>query len=585
MPTCRSSGGFDMTSPDDQQILHLLNRSEFGPAAGDLERVRRMGRKTYLEEQLHPEGIDDSEMENRLSQLPTLSMSTAELLEDYPAPHKSGRKRNGRERPQAAGVPVVREPVNPTGMMPHPQNRRAMLEEERLAALKGPRRVLVELAREEIWRAVYSQRQLQEVMVQFWMNHFNIYAYKGPDRWMLTSFERDTIRPHALGKFENLLLATAQSPAMLFYLDNWRSSAPPLKYVETLEDRKIPDTGEEYEREMFMQRGPFGGPFGRRFGYRRFPRRRVTKGKGSRGLNENYGRELMELHTLGVNGGFTQQDVIEVARCLTGWTIRRPRYEAEFFFNPRMHDYNPKLVLGRKFPPGRGIEDGLEVLHMLGHHPSAARFISTELCRRFVADDPPQSVVERASSTFQATGGDIREVVAAILTSPEFESATVYRAKVKSPIEYVASSLRAVDADTDAGLPIIMALGRMGHPMFQFEEPSGYADRASTWINSSTLLWRLNFAMLLAANHLPGTEARLGQLLAATGNARGRELVSVVAEQLMGEPLSPATAEAIVNKGELSPRIEEAAYRPEGNRPKVATVAGLVLASPDFQRR
>ena len=460
-----------------------------------------------------------------------------------------------------------------------------MLEQERLAALKGPRRVLVELAREEIWRAVYSKRQLQEVMVQFWMNHFNIYALKGPDRWLLTSFERDVIRPHALDKFEDLLVATAQSPAMLFYLDNWRSSAPPLKYVETLEDRKIPDTGGEYRREAFMRRGPFGGPFGRGIRHRRVRPQKPKKGKGRSGLNENYGRELMELHTLGVNGGYTQQDVIEVARCLTGWTIRRPRYVAEFFFNPRMHDYNPKLVLGHKFPAGRGMEDGLEVLHLLAHHPSTAHFFSTQLCRRFVADDPPQSVVERASSAFSSTKGDIREVVAAILTSPEFNSPGAYRGKVKSPLEYVASALRAVGGDTDAGLPIIMALNRMGHPMFQYEAPSGYADLGSTWINSSTLLWRLNFAMLLATDRLPGTEVRLGNLLDVGGDAGGKDMVSLLAEQLLGEQASPETVEAILNKGGLETNFQQAAYRPGGRRPEVATIAGLLLASPEFQRR
>jgi uncharacterized protein (DUF1800 family) len=569
-----------MITPNDRQILHLLNRSAFGPAPGDPDRVRQMGSRAYLDEQLNPPGIDDSEVEQRLQQLPTLNMTSEELIENYPPPRKAGKARKSAPATQNGDGPPAGEQANAMESR-NPRNRQAMRAEQRLAALKGPRRVLVELAREEIWRAVYSQRQLQEVMVQFWINHFNIYALKGPDRWMLTSFERDTIRPFALGKFEDLLVATAQSPAMLFYLDNWRSSAPPLKYVETLEQRKISSKGGEYQPEAFMRPGPFG----RRMRYRRMRRQQPNNGKQSRGLNENYGRELMELHTLGVNGGYTQQDVIEVARCLTGWTIRRPRYEAEFFFNPRMHDYHPKLVLGHKFPAGRGIEDGQEVLHLLAHHPSTANFISTELCRRFVADDPPPSVVERASGVFQSTGGDIREVVASILTSREFNSPAAYRSKVKTPLEYVASSLRAVGADTDAGLPIIRALDRMGHPMFQYEAPSGYADRASTWVNSSTLLWRLNFAMLLAAGRLPGTEVPSGNLPALTGNTTGRDLVQAVAEQLLGEPASPSTVEAIVKKGGLGPKIEAAAYSPRGMRPEAATIAGLLLASPEFQRR
>lgn len=573
-----------MMSPGDQQILHVLNRSEFGPAPGDLERVHEMGSKAFLDEQLDPAGIDDSEVEMRLLQLPTLTMTSAELIENYPPPRKAGKANSGASRGQSAaaasgaGQPNSTEPESP-------RDRQAMLAEQRLTAIAGPRRVLVELAREEVWRAVYSKRQLQEVMVQFWMNHFNIYALKGPDRWLLTSFERDTIRPYALGKFEDLLTATAQSPAMLFYLDNWRSSAPPLADVERLEGRKIPNEGDQDQRVAFMRRGPFGGPFARPPRYPRVRRQKLKNGKETRGLNENYGRELMELHTLGVNGGYTQQDVIEVARCLTGWTIRRPRYEAAFFFNPRMHDYHTKLVLGHKFPAGRGMEDGLEVLHLLASHPSTVRFISTQLCRRFVADDPPQSVIDRASGAFESTRGDIREVVAAIMTSREFESPAAYRAKVKSPLEYVASSLRALGADTDAGLPIVTALDRMGHPMFQYEAPSGYADRGGTWINSSTLLWRLNFSMLLATGRLPGTEVRLDNLLALNGGQSGTDLVTSVAERLLGGPVSPSTVEAVLSKGGMGPKFEAGPSTPPGIPAEAATVAGLLLASPEFQRR
>lgn len=573
-----------MISSKDQQVLHLLNRSAFGPAPGDFDRVRQAGLKAYLEEQLHPSQIDDSSVEERLRQLPTLTMSSEQLIENYP-PRKVLKAQGGRPEPQNAGVAHGQAGTNSMEGRPR-QEPPAQLEAERLAATTGPQRVLVELAREEIWRAVYSRRQLQEVMVQFWMNHFNIFAGKGADKWLLTSFERDAIRPHALGKFEDLLVATAQSPAMLFYLDNWRSSAPPVSYVETLEGRKIPDVAEEYERQGFMRPPVFGGPFRREIWLRRMQRRRLAaKRKSGGGLNENYGRELMELHTLGVNGGYTQQDVIEVARCLTGWTIRRPRQQAEFYFNPRMHDYNPKIVLGHKFPAGRGMEDGLEVLHLLAHHPSTARFISTQLCRRFVADDPPQSVVERASRAFQSSGGEIRKVVATILTSPEFNSPAAYRAKVKSPLEFIASSMRAMEADTDAGLPVIGALARMGHPMFQYEAPSGYADRASTWINSSTLLWRLNFAMLLATNRIPGTEVKLDRLLSVSGSRSREEQVNVIAQQLLGEPASPETVEAILRKGNVGPKFENVDYLNGGNQREVSTIAGLLLASPQFQRR
>jgi uncharacterized protein (DUF1800 family) len=577
----------------DRQVLHLLNRVSFGPSPGDIDRVQQMGLQPYLEEQLHPEKIDDTAVDQRLSTLPTLRMTSEELIENYPPPRKALRRTQGNRQIQPE-IPGGRAPAIMMNSMEmaRPEDQGATRAEERLKNLQGPRRVLVELAREELWRAVYSKRQLQEVMVQFWMNHFNIYALKGPDRYLLTSFERDAIRPHALDNFENLLVATAKSPAMLFYLDNWMSSAPQLSYVETLEHRKIPDTGESFQREADSR--PFDGPRFGRFGASRFRREvwnrrmqrlRAQKGKNHRGLNENYGRELMELHTLGVNGGYTQTDVIEVARCLTGWTIRRPRHTPEFFFNPRMHDYGPKLVMGHKFPAGRGIQDGYEVLHLLAHHPATARHISLELCQRFVADNPPQSVVDRATDTFQASGGDIRKVLKSILTSPEFYSAPAYRAKVKSPLEFVASSLRAVGAETDAGLPVIVALGRMGEPMFQYQAPSGFADQASTWINSSTLLWRMNFAMMLASHRIPGTDLDLNNIMAVRGDRSQEGSLREISERLLGEAPSPGTAKAILAKLGSESHLENVNFSPREERSDVTTIAGLLLASPEFQRR
>jgi len=585
-----------MSLSNDQQVLHLLNRVSFGPSPDDISRVQQMGLKKYLEEQLHPEKIDDAAIEQRLSTLPTLSMTSEELIENFPPPKKALRQTQGNKQthPEIPGGEAPAMMMNSMEMA-RPEDRGAMRAEERLKNLQGPHRVLVELVREELWRAVYSKRQLQEVMVQFWMNHFNVYALKGPDKWLLTSFERDTIRPHALDKFENLLVATAKSPAMLFYLDNWMSSAPQLSYVETLEHRKIADTGETFQREAAFR--PFSGPrfggfggfgaarFRREIGNRRMQRLRAQKGENHRGLNENYGRELMELHTLGVNGGYTQTDVIEVARCLTGWTIRRPRYVAEFYFNARMHDYGPKLVLGQKFPAGQGIEDGYEVLHLLAHHPSTARHISLELCQRFVADNPPQSVVDRATETFQASGGDIRKVIESILASPEFYSAAAYRAKVKSPFEYVASSLRAVGAETDAGLPVIVALARMGEPMFQYQAPSGFTDRASTWINSSTLLWRMNFAMMLASRRIPGTEIDLNNIMAVRGDRGQEDSLREISERLLGEAPSRGTAKAILTRLGSGSHLENVNFSPREERSDVTTITGLLLASPEFQRR
>jgi uncharacterized protein (DUF1800 family) len=566
----------------DQAILHLLNRITFGPGPGDVERVRARGLKAFLNEQLHPELIQDLEVEAKLASLPTLSMTAAELVENFPAPKPAQQlKRQAATKPPADPAVPARRVVEP-GAAPQRQMDPPGPDAPRL---EGPQEVLFELGREELWRAVYSRRQLQEEMVQFWMNHFNIFAGKGADRWLLTSFEREVVRPHTLDKFENLLIATAESPAMLFYLDNWMSATPnPANHPGRGEP--APNSGgSQVLREPHGRLGQSGiGEPGPAEGVppgkqpQTQPRAgNVPRPNLRRGLNENYARELMELHTLGVDGGYTQQDVIEVARCFTGWTIDRPRQGGGFTFNPRMHDFGPKVVLGHKIEAGRGIEDGLEVLHLLAQHPSTAHFISLELCRRFVADDPPASVVDRAGKTFLKTNGDIRAVLKTILTSREFYSQSAYRAKVKSPLELVASSLRALGGDTDAGAPLMMALARMGLPMFQYQAPSGYPDRADSWINSNALLARMNFATLLASNHFRGTHVDPGRFVQE--GAFPEVVVDELARGLLAEPVSRQT------KGAILQQISAPATTNAATQQEVAKMTALLLASPEFQRR
>jgi uncharacterized protein (DUF1800 family) len=556
----------------ERKVFQLVCRITFGPRPGDLERVRDLGLKAFLDEQLHPERLDDSAVKARLASLPTLSMSTGELIRKYPAPNplqlKQARMRMASGEAGSAGSPATSA---------------AGMEATAAMASDTAQEVLLELGREGLLRAVYSPRQLEEVMVRFWMNHFNIFAGKGSDKWMLTSFERDTIRPHALGKFEDLLVATAQSPAMLFYLDNWMSSTPTPNAAAPLLSGRREAFGSAWRR--------FGGPMmpvGLAAGWNGpgFPNGPRGPNGQKHGVNENYGRELMELHTLGVDGGYTQKDVVELARCLTGWTVRRPRDEAEFFFDPRMHDPGPKTLLGRKIAGG-GMEDGQQALHILATHPSTARFVSLKLCRRFVADNPPDSVVERARREFAASKGDVRAVLKAILTSPEFYSEAAYRAKVKSPFEMVASTLRAFGADTDAPRPLIQLMTRMGEPPFQYQAPAGYADRASTWISSSSLLARLNFATAIVSNGIPGTRI---DVATTPGNSSPDSVIDDLSRRLTGGDLSPSTRQAIVTslqgtQDESTPAPQASPGSEGESFATVSTVAALVIGSPEFQAR
>jgi uncharacterized protein (DUF1800 family) len=337
--------------------------------------------------------------------------------------------------------------------------------------LQRPAQLLQELVSNKIVRGVESERQLQEVMTDFWFNHFNIYWDKGADRWLTTGFETNVIRPHAMGKFKDLLLATAESPAMLFYLDNHLSSAPSPMGKAALRNR--------------------------------------PKAKRQPGINENYARELMELHTMGVDGGYTQKDVTEVARAFTGWTIDQPRMSANFIFRPQMHDRGEKVVLGQRIPANRGIQDGQQVIEILARHPSTARFIATKLVRRFVSDDPPQSLVEKVAATYSKTDGDIREMLRTIFYSEEFMSPSAYGKKMKSPFEYAVSAIRALGGQTAGNQQIARAISQMGQPLYQYQPPTGFPDRADHWMSDGGLVARLNFAVTLASGRIPDTKIKL----------------------------------------------------------------------------
>jgi uncharacterized protein (DUF1800 family) len=660
---------------EDQRVLHVLNRLGFGARPGDVERVKAMGLDNYIAQQLFPEKIDDSASEAKLQNLGALRMTNAELYEKYPQPgqllkqlQKRGdlpaelaAARDNRVKGGANAVPNANAaktveamtgetqgpeaakandpaknnaPANNVAASPmdNPEYRKAVREYFMENNLRPAQFLTGELQMSRILRATYSERQLQEVMVDFWTNHFNVFAGKGADRWLLISYDRDTIRPHTLGKFYDLLLADAQSPAMLFYLDNFQSVSPDAQ----LGPQQRPGTARGPLAQFRMSNNP--------------QQQRPQQQQQRRGINENYARELMELHTLGVDGGYTQKDVQEVARCFTGWTIFAPRGAGaaaqavmngrladrlrtdagKFYFNPRAHDDGEKIVLGHKIPAGGGAKDGLMVLDIVAHHPATAKFIATKLVRHFVSDDAPPALVDRVAQTFLKTDGDIREVLKAIFFSPEFNSADAYRAKVKRPFELAISAVRTLGADTNGGPQMHQWIARMGQPLYGFQTPNGYSDVAENWVNTGALLERMNFALSLASNRIPGTRVDLSRFVGdmKTGGVVDKaKLLDRFVTLIVGGEISPKTRETLLKQ--LSDQITlptmpaaqtaaaqapanpfETAFQRGGLSPggggsgggggpqqqlasmipamidnPVVKIAGLILGSPEFQRQ
>jgi uncharacterized protein (DUF1800 family) len=612
----------------DEAILHAMNRLAYGPRPGDVERVRQMGLAKWIDQQLAPNSIDDKAVNARLENFPTLRLSAARLIEEYPQPkqaEKQAAKRaeiaaNTSPRPATPGgsasardmqnsaesnvqaleagtappsssaavgqsaqsdapeMNVADKASVPASMKTDPSmenpatpgaGKRNLLSGPDPNAVprviaddsKKPQRVVEELAMAKVTRAIYSERQLQQVMDDFWFNHFNVYAAKGEDKWYLTSYERDVIQPHTLGKFKDLVTATAKSPAMLFYLDNFLSADPKAAQRQAA------------LRAMRQNRG-FGRPLP--------PRAQPQAKKNTRGLNENYGRELMELHTLGVEGGYTQKDVTELARCFTGWTIEKPRQNPEFKFDEKLHDPDPKIVLNKKIHAG-GMRDGEQAIELLTRNPNTAKFISTKLARRFVSDDPPAPLVSRMAQTFQSSDGDIHAVMHTMIYSPEFWSREAFRAKIKTPFEVVISAVRALGTDVDTPMPLVQWVGRIGEPLYQCQPPTGYADRADAWVNTGALLNRLNFSLTLAGNKVRGSRTDVSSLLGVDATEPKVALERAVQIFLGGQ--AGATTVETLQKQLDSPQVLQAKLDDPVKKVDLGVVTGLVLGAPEFQRR
>ena len=409
-------------------------------------------------------------------------------------------------------------------------------------------------------------------MVDFWMNHFNIFAGKDNVRWMITSYERDVIRPRAMGRFRDLLLGVAQSPAMLYYLDNFLSQAEPRTPPQPAAPKSADAANQVNPENAQASQLPPPPP----------PPRRP-------GLNENYARELMELHTLGVDGGYSQQDVQEVARCFTGWTIT-PQPNTAFVFRPRVHDKGEKNILGRRISEGGGIEDGLRVIDILSRHPSTARFISYKLCQRFVADEPPAALVTKVIEKFEQTDGDIREMLRTILTSQEFYSPKFYRNKIKSPLELVASALRASGASTDGAAPVFQWIGRMGEALYLCQPPTGYSEESSRWLSNATLLERMNFALALMGNRINGTRVDPGKLTSLESELKDEMLLDQLIASLLHSDVSTETRDKLLSvmresrAGMVRAKYDDRAMR-KNNEQIVAAISSLIFGSREFQTK
>jgi uncharacterized protein (DUF1800 family) len=502
----------------------------------------------WIDHQLSPDRIDDDRLAQRERRFDLLRYDRGDLAAMYTEAQRERRARKLAAGETAQDSDSVRaQHAAPLPRLPDPM----MLKNRRLAS---------EFADLAVVRAALSERQLYEIMVDFWTNHFNVYFAKGADRFLTPDYLEHTIRPRAMGKFEELLIATAKSPAMLFYLDNWESVAP----------GSVPSALRLRARPIFGPRpgrlGPMRDP-ARQDSVRRRALERIPKG-----INENYARELLELHTLGVDGGYTQQDVVDVARIFTGWSIERPQQGGDFEFHDWAHDRGEKLVLRVRFEGGHDMDEGIRLLKLLANHPATMHHVSRKLCQRFVNDDPPDGCVDDAVAAWKRSSGDMREVLRAIFHGPDFWAAANVRAKVKTPLEFVVSAARAVAAEPDTSPRLAQVVARLGEPLYLHVAPDGYPEREAAWVNSGALLDRMNAAVALASGKLPGVTVVLDSIVSA-GDAD--QLIGVVNEKILGGTMSENTKQVL--KRELAGIGDPTQMR--------ALAVGLAIGGPEFQRQ
>ncbi|HKZ36683.1 MAG TPA: DUF1800 domain-containing protein [Chryseolinea sp.] len=579
---------------NEQAAAHLLSRFTYGALPGQVDEVAKAGLENWFQQQLAAD-LPDDELNGLLNKYDALKLSNAEIVNTY--------QKNGQVLRRAIADGVIDRDSAKVDKNGYKSQLRDYMAKK---GIRPERELVRQFVSQKIWRTVYSNNQLQEVLTEFWFNHFNVSFTKNSCSQFIPAYERDVIRPNVLSRFEDLLIATAKSPAMLLYLDNFSSM-----YAK-----------KEQIKKNQGQNKKFGG------------------------INENYAREVMELHTLGVDGGYTQADVTEAARILTGWTVYpmgnnrignnykkivesvgedklRARgfvHEGDFLFTPNRHDTGEKTVLGKHFKSGGGYEEGVRLLKMLAGHPSAAEFISTKIAIRFVSDEPPKGLIDKMVKTFREKNGDIKQVLITMVSSPEFWNETALRSKTKSPIELAISGIRALNAEVSEPYQLFNWIKRMGQQLYFYQAPTGFPDRAPYWINTGSLLNRMNFGLALADKRIPGITFDLLALNKNHEPESAEDALITYSKILMDERNLDETIKRLtpfLNDPTLYQKVSEAAGRmeksatmemgsskavmdslsndsdiiekeervPQKETYRLSQVIGILLGSPEFQRR
>lgn len=598
----------------EQAAAHLLNRFSFGIQPGQIQEVVKMGLENWLEQQLEM-SLPDEELEKRLNVFEGLKMSNEEIVNHYLTPAQIIR----------LGVQekIIRN--DSLSNTDREKYREELARVMRASGVKPIQELHRQLVNQKVLRALYSNNQLKEVLTDFWFNHFNVSLTKGQSQQYVMSYERDAIRPHVLGNFKDMLLATAKHPAMLEYLDNALSVSNENERARRQQSNAMLRAARERAEARLNDTTMPGNAL----------LQQAVAARRTQGLNENYAREVMELHTMGVDGGYTQKDVTEVARALTGWSVK-PMFknapairlienldetqlkrrgliiEGDFLFRGDKHDEGEKIILGKKYNGKDGYEEGVAVLNALASHEATAKFIATKIAIRFVSDEPSADLIKTLTNTFEKTNGNIKAIIIAMVNHPDFWSKKSLREKIKSPFEFAISALRATKAQVMQPFQIFNWCSKMGQRVYYYQAPTGFPDRANFWINSGALLNRMNFGLALATQKIPGVRLNLLALnnqhepesadealrafskilLPERDNEENiKRLTAMVRDANVERKISEAAAKSKNNN--MEEELEEEA-RGQASRDKedikkevtsMAQVVGIIIGSPEFQRK